>query len=170
MVNKDILAPEPILRNQIADYLNCTDDGETDDWQLMGIGFTSLNENPNAQEHQTTYISQTTSASAVNGYQTEFAYAYDMIKSEKAVMALYAVGRDHLTGKDAMFEYIRTELFKPVDGAENTFEARKFIVSALVAGTEGEGGNVITGSGTLKAVGDPVKGKFNTQTLTFTAD
>lgn len=169
MIKDGNLAPEPLLRNMIADYLNCTSDGESDDWQLMGTGFSSLNENPNAQEQQTTYINQKTSSTYVKGYQTEFSYNCDLIKSEKAVMALYAVGRDHLTGTGAMFEYVRVDLYDPVGSGGTSYKARKFIVSAVPSSTEGDGGNYITGSGTLKAVGDPVQGTFDTKALTFAA-
>lgn len=38
----------------------------------------------------------------------------DPIQSSEAVMALYEVGRNHLTGADAMFEYVRVDLFRPL--------------------------------------------------------
>ena len=75
------------------------------------------------------------------------------------------MGRNHLTGGEAEFEYIRVELWDTVEGEKNTFKARKFLVSANVDSISGE--NKIALSGNLNAVGDPVDGTFNTETLEF---
>ena len=52
-----------LLRNAIADYVLI--DGE---YELMGTGFTSLDESPNAQTDNETYINETTSSSDITGY------------------------------------------------------------------------------------------------------
>lgn len=159
-----INAPNPVMRNQVADYLMVGDS-----FELMGVGFETLDENPNAQSMQKTYVNQATATNIVKSYQTEFPFSADMISSEKAIRALYKVGRDHLTGTDAMFEYVRVDLFDPEDGQTNTFQARRFIVSAEVSGNTGNGGDPLALAGTLKAVGDPELGTFVTTTKKFTA-
>lgn len=68
-----------------------------------------------------------------------------------------------------MFEYVRVDLFDPEDGQTNTFQARRFIVSAEVSGNTGNGGDPLALAGTLKAVGDPELGTFVTTTKKFTA-
>lgn len=177
ITNNSVTVPNPVMRYNIADYLSMEDGG----FELMGLGFESLNESPNAQSSGKTYINQKSQASFVNSYQTEFPYTADMIKSEKALMALYEVARNHLTGAEAMFEYCRVDLFDPVttttgegENATTTtstevFKARKFIVSNEVSSVEGNGGEAIVLSGTLKAFGDPVEGTFNIKEKKFTA-
>lgn len=167
MISDATLAPEPILRNKKAQYLDCSETGTTEAYELMGVGFTQLDENPGAQEYSQTYINQVTSSSFIRSYQTEFPYNCDMIPSENAVMALYKVGRDHLTGAAAMFRMVDVDLYNPSETA-NEYPARRFIVSAVVSGSTGNGGEYIANSGTLKAVGDPVQGTFNTSTKAFT--
>lgn len=157
-----VKVPNPVMRNKVADYLKV---GET--FELMGVGFETLDENPNAQSMQKTYVNQATASSFITSYQTEFSYSADMIASEKAIMALYECGRDHLTGADAVFEYVRVDLFSPVDGSTNTFKARKFMVSNEVSGNTGNGGDPLTLAGTLKSVGDPVLGTFTTTSKQF---
>lgn len=160
-----VVVPSPIMRYEVADYLS-VDDG----YELMGLGFETVNESPNAQSSSKTYINQRSQSSFVKSYQREFSYSADMIKSEKALMALHDVNRQNMTGADAMFEYVRVDLYDPASGdTANTFKARKFIVSNEVSSIEGAGGENMTFSGTLKAFGDPVEGTFNTQTKTFTA-
>ena len=162
--NSSVNVPNPVMRNQVADYLMVDDK-----FELMGVGFETLDENPNAQSMQKNYVNQATATNVVKSYQTEFPFSADMINSEKAIMALQKVGRNHLTGAAAMFEYVRVDLFDPVDSQQNTFNARQFIVSAEISGNTGNGGDPLALAGTLKAVGDPVLGTFATTTKTFTA-
>lgn len=156
-----------LIRNMIADYLEV--DGK---WELCGIGFTKFDESPGAQSDSTTYINETTSSSDIIAYQTEFPYEVDAIPAQKALYALWKDGRDHHTGENAQHKYVRVELFNHIgtpteDAAE--FTARLFIVSNEVSDFTGSGGEKISVSGTLHAVGDPVQGKFDTATKTFTA-
>lgn len=163
IANGTVNVPNPVMRNKIADYLKV---GDT--FKLMGVGFETLDENPNAQSTQKIYVNQATATNFINSYQTEFPYSADMIASEDALMELYKCGRDHLTGTAAMFEYVRVDLFSPVENQTNVFKARKFIVSNEVSGNTGKGGDPMNLAGTLKSVGDPVLGTFNTTTSAFT--
>ena len=155
-----------VMRHMIADYLNV---GTPDkpEYALMGTGFTTLDESPGAQTESVKYVNEKSSSSSVTGYETSFPFEADHIQEEKAVDALYMVGRNHYTGSDAEFEYVRVELWEPVSGKKNEFAARKFTVSAEISEVSGD--TDIQVSGNLNAVGDPVDGTFNTETKTFTA-
>lgn len=155
-----------LIRNKIADFLKV---GEN--FELMGTGFKSVNESPSAQTDSTTYINETSSSTDIIGYETEFSYEADHIPSQAAITALWKDGRDHHTGGDAQHEYIRVDLYNPIgtpDATSAEYKARKFIVANEVSDYEGEGGEKVSVSGTLHAVGDPVQGKFDTVTKTFT--
>lgn len=155
-----------LLRNAIADYAKI---GGT--FELMGTGFTSLDESPNAQTDSETYINEVTSSADITGYETEFPYESRLIPSQKAIYALYKMGRDHATGDAAQLEYVRVDLFNPIGTPTDEiaeYKARKFTVANEVSDIEGEGGAKIQISGTLHAVGDPVQGKFDTVSKQFT--
>lgn len=151
-------APNPVMRNQVADYLRINGL-----YYLMGVGFTTLDENPNAQTKKTTYVNQRSATTYATSYQTEFPYNADMIQSSEAVMALYEVGRNHLTGADAMFEYVRVDLFRSLADQPNKFEARHFVVTNVVSSNPGDGGDPLTLTGTLHSVGDMTLGIFDTE-------
>ncbi len=156
-----------LIRNKIADYLKV---GET--FELMGTGFKSVDESPSAQTDSTTYINETGSSTDIVSYETEFSYEADHIPSQKAITALWKDGRDHHTGGDAQHEYIRVDLYNPIGTPGDTtaeYKARKFTVANEVSDYEGDGGEKVSVSGTLHAVGDPVQGKFDTVAKTFTA-
>lgn len=151
-------------RHEFADYLNIQD-ANNPSFVLMGGGFTTLNENPGAQTAKKKYINEKSTTSSVTGYETVFPFESDLIVQQEAILALYNVGRNHCTGSDAEFQYVRVELWDKVPGKENEFAARLFTVSAEISSISGE--DEIAVSGNLNAAGDPVDGTFNTATRTF---
>lgn len=153
-------------RHEFADYLNIQT-SETPSWFLMGTGFKTLDENPGAQTSKKKYVNEKSSSSSITSYETKFPFESDLIVQQEPVLALYKVGRDHLTGSDAEFEYVRVELWDKVENKENEFAARLFRVSAEISSISGE--DEIAVSGNLNAVGDPVDGTFNPTTKVFTA-
>ena len=155
-----------VQRHQIADYLNIGT-SESPNWVLMGVGFTSLNENFGAESESSKYVNEASESSSVTSYKSVFPFEAHLIKSQEAVNALYTVGRNHLVGAEAEFEYCRVELFDGKVSADSTYAARKFLVSAEVSSIEGEKKQSVKGN--LNAVGDPVNGYFNTKTPAFTA-
>ncbi len=152
-------------RHDFADYLNIQT-GESPNFVLMGTGFTTLDENPGAQTSKKKYVNEKASSSSITSYETVFPFTSDLIVQQEAVLALYKVGRNHCTGSDAEFQYVRVELWDKAENKENEFAARLFIVSAEISSISGE--DEIAVSGNLNAVGDPIDGTFNTTTKTFT--
>ena len=150
-------------RHDFADYLNIQT-GESPNFVLMGTGFTTLDENPGAQTSKKKYVNEKASSSSITSYETVFPFTSDLIVQQEAVLALYKVGRNHCTGSDAEFQYVRVELWDKAENKENEFAARLFIVSAEISSISGE--DEIAGN--LNAVGDPIDGTFNTTTKTFT--
>lgn len=156
-----------VQRYQIADYLNINQaDDEAENYVLMGTGFTTLDEEPGAQSESTKYINEKSASSDIVSYETKFPFEADQVEDQEAIEALYKVGRNHLTGSDAQFEYVRVELNRKAGTGSTSFEARKFLVSAEISSFEGE--NKMKMSGNLNAVGDPVLGTFDVSTKKFT--
>ena len=152
-------------RHEFADYLNIQDT-DNPSYVLMGTGFTTLDENPGAQTSKKKYVNEKASSSSITSYETTFPFESDLIIQQEAVLALYTVGRNHYTGSDAEFQYVRVELWDKVPDKENEFAARLFTVSAEITSISGE--DEIAVAGNLNAVGDPINGTFNTTTKTFT--
>lgn len=69
-------------------------------------------------------------------------------------------------------KYVRVELFNPIGETSESaaeYTARQFTVANEVSENSGAGGEKISVTGTLHAVGDPVLGKFDTVAKKFTA-
>lgn len=160
---------EKRMRYEIADYLNTAATGSTETYTLMGVGFNNIDESLNAQSDSKTYVNEKAASSTVTGYEPQFPFDSDLISDEAAVMYLYNVGRNQKVGADAQTNYVRVELFSPVTGKENTYKARKFVVSIEVTDCKGDGGQPLVVSGNLNQVGEFVDGTFDTTTKTFTA-
>lgn len=151
-----------IQRHEIADYLNVATTSEAK-WALMGYGFTTLDEEFGAESESAKYINEASESSSVVSYKSVFPFTTHLIPDEEAVNALYTVGRDHLTGEDAEFEYVRVELWNKKEA--DKYAARKFVVSAEVSSMSGEKKQEL--SGNLNAVGDPVDGTFDIKAKKF---
>jgi len=157
-----------VIRNFIADYLNVAKRGALKpDWALMGPGFTNLDENPNAQAETRAYISDRSTSSIIRGYEAQFPYSTDIMVDQRAVMAIYSVGRNQKQATGAEKDYVRTEVFLPT-GIEDVHPARMFRVAIEVSDTSGEGTQIVESSGNLNQVGNFIPGVFNITTLEFT--
>jgi len=155
-----------IYRRQIANYLDIGA-SETESFEVMGVGFESLDEEPGAKSESTCYIHESTSTSTITQYETKFPYSMEGVSDNEVVMSLYKTGRDHEVGADAERTMVVVDLYAAaVSGA---YPARKFTVSNEVSKFSGEGGGKLKVEGTLNAVGDPVEGTFNVETKKFTA-
>ena len=80
-----------LLRNTVADYINVAAAGETASYELMGTGFTAIDENPGAKSSKETYVNEVTSSSDITGYETAFDYTSRLIPSQAAILALFLV-------------------------------------------------------------------------------
>ena len=69
---------DAVKRYQAADYLNTAKSG-TESFALMGVGFNTLDESPNAQKDSKTYINQKAQTSTIKSYQPTFAFDSDLI-------------------------------------------------------------------------------------------
>ena len=154
-----------VTRNFIGDFLSPI--SETPAYSLMGKGFVSLNENPNAKIDKTPFINNTNSTGTITGYEPVFPFDVQMRTSETATMALVSVYRNRKIGEDAEFYLVRVDLFETP--ASSAYPARRFRVAAEISSVEGAGLEIVRIKGNLHQVDDAVEGTFNPTTKAFTA-
>ena len=142
-----------------ANYLKV---GET--FELLGTGFTELNESPSAQTTSKRYINQSSSTQSVTGYEWSSSFNADQIVSEKAIEHIRNIGEMQLTGVDCETEYIIVDLDKEAQTAG--FRARKIKVAIAVDSFDDNDGELGI-SGTFLGQSDPIEGTFDTSTKTF---
>lgn len=152
-------------RRKVADYLDVGTSGK-EDYQFMGLGFSELNESPSAQTAKKRYINDKSASTSITGYEPEFSYETDQIRSEKAIEYICEIGELQKIGDEAQTNYIKVDLDKP-GTAENTYRARKFRVAIAVADFDEKDGEM-SAKGKFLQIGDLEVGTFNTVTKEFT--
>ncbi|WLF70480.1 hypothetical protein Q6375_05690 [Clostridium septicum] len=142
-----------------ANYLKI---GET--FELLGAGFTELNESPSAQTTSKRYINQSSASQSVTGYEWSTSFNADQIASEKAIEHIRCIGEMQKTGADTETEYLIVDLDK-LDKTSG-FRARKFDVAISVDSFDDNDGELGI-SGSFLGISDPVEGTFDTAAKTF---
>lgn len=134
-------------------------------FELLGTGFTELNESPSAQTTSKRYINQSGSSQSVTGYEWNSSFNTDQINSEKAIDYIRDIGEMQKTGEETETEYIIVDLDKPAQTAG--YRARKFKIAIAVDSFDDNDGELGI-SGSFLGQSDPVEGTFDISAKTFT--
>lgn len=135
-------------------------------FELLGTGFTELNESPSAQTTSKRYINQSSASQSITGYEWASEFTADQINSEKAIEYIREIGEMQKTGPDTEADYLIVDLDKPA-ATEGSYRARKIKVAISVDSFEDNDGDLgVTGS--FLGISDPVEGTFDTTTKKFT--
>lgn len=143
-----------------ANYLEV---GET--FELLGTGFTELNESPSAQTTSKRYINQASSTQSITGYEWGTSFNTDQIVSDKAIEHIRNIGEMQKIGAETEAEYIIVDLDKP-GTLEGSYRARKIKVAIAVDSFDDNDGELGI-SGNFLGQSDPVEGTFTVATKTF---
>lgn len=135
-------------------------------FELLGVGFTELNESPSAQTTSKRYINQSSSTQSVIGYEWSTSFNADQISSEKAIEYIRNIGEMQLTGAETETEYIIVDLDKE-SSTPKGFRARKFTIAIAVDSFDDNAGELGM-SGSFLGNSDPIEGTFDTEAKTFT--
>ena len=137
--------------------------GET--FELLGTGFTELNESPSAQTASKRYINQSSSSQSITGYEWGTSFNADQIRSEKAIEHIRNIGEMQLTGADTETEYVIVDLDKEAQG--KGYRARKFNIAIAVDSFDDNDGELGI-SGSFLGQSAPIEGTFDITSKTFT--
>ena len=136
-----------------------------DTFELLGTGFTELNESPSAKTTSKRYINQSSSSQYVIGYEWNSGFNTDQINIEKVIEYIRDIGEMQKTGADAETEYLIVDLDKP-GAEEGSFRARKFKIAIAVDSFDDNDGELGI-SGSFLGQSDPIEGTFTVATKEF---
>lgn len=134
-------------------------------FELLGTGFSELNESPSAQTTSKRYINQSSSSQSITGYEWSTSFNTDQIVSDKAIEYIREIGEMQKTGADTETEYLIVDLDKPGTGVDS-FRSRQFKVAIAVDSFDDNDGELGI-SGSFLGQSDPVEGTFTLGTKTF---
>lgn len=152
-----------VLRCQYAAYMNCGT-GDTEDFNLIGEGFTSFPESKNPKEYTRKYIHEKTERSDVIGYAPSISYSCDVITGDPVIEKIIDITDNEKLGSDTHVDIVTVNLWE--SEGEGTYVAykRKY---AVVPDAKGDGVEAMIYTGTLKAVSEVVKGTFTLASKAF---
>ena len=133
-------------------------------FELLGTGFTELNESPSAQTTSKRYINQASASQSISGYEWTTSFNTDQIVSDKAIEHIRTIGEMQKIGADTETEYIIVDLDKPA--TEEGYRARKFKIAISVDSFDDNDGELGI-SGSFLGQSDPVEGTFTVESKTF---
>ena len=153
----------------VARYINTEPTTETPEWALLGSGAKTVGDTPAAQTKSRKYINDRSATKSVNSYDWSAPFELDQVAEQAAIDFIYNIGYKELTGSDAETQYLQVYLDKPIAESSGEYEARMRKVAIEVADNPEEDSEFgITGN--FLGIGDPVFGKFNVTTKTFTEE
>ena len=157
---------ELVLRYQFASYMN-TGTGTTEDYNLIGEGFTTFPESKNPQEYSRKYVSDKSERSDVIGYAPSISYSCDVITGNPVIEDIIEITDKELLGTDTHRDIVSVNLWEETETA-GTYKAYKRTY-AIIPDGKGDGTDAMIYTGTMKAVSDITEGTFVLSTKKFTA-
>ncbi len=133
----------------------------------LGGVITEMTESSNPIESEKHYIHQKSATTNVTGYNNEFPITMDMVQGDEVFDDFYQLWYTRATGTDLKRDHIIVNLWEPVEGQTNTYQARKINQTVEIEEANGDAGAQKQITGSLKG-GDFVYGTFNTSTKVFT--
>lgn len=160
-----------VMEYDEAHYFGVVDSSVTPATTTITLGgvITSLTESSNPTETTKQYIHEKSSRTNVTGFGNEFPITMDMVAGDEVFEDFYGIFYNRATGTDAKRDHYIVNLWQPVTGSENTYQARKINQTVEITEATGDPGTQKQITGSLKG-GDFVYGTFNTSTKTFTVN
>lgn len=158
-----------IMRYQFASYMGCLVEGTggatTEEYNLIGEGFTQLAESKNPQEYSRKYISDKTTRTDLTGFAPQYDYTMDYIDGDKVVAEIAKITDNEILGTAARRNIVSVNLWSDPTGAACEAKKRPY---AIIPNQKADGTDALVYTGSMKAAGDFIDGTFNISTGEFT--
>ncbi|KEI94431.1 hypothetical protein N496_20075 (plasmid) [Clostridium botulinum A2B3 87] len=136
-----------------------------DAFELLGTGFTELNESPSAQTTSKRYINQSSASQSITGYEWTTSFNADQIVSEEAIEYIRDIGEMQKLGEETETDYLIVDLDKKAQ--TSGYRARKIKVAVSIDSFDDNDGDLGI-SGSFLGISDPILGTFDPMTKKFT--
>ena len=161
------MAEKLVKRSQKVAFYGVPGDDATTYHRMTG--FTEFSKSANPKEYNRQYIDEEHERTDIVGYSPEYSYAFDLFTENAMHTDIVSITDNEATGTDAVREIIVVDLTK-TGKTEGSYEAVKREFS-VIPDSEGDSSDAYTYSGSLKVVGERVKGTATSadgwKTLTF---
>ena len=157
------------MREQLRHYIDVTMGSEAEQFELLGDGITSLNEEMNPEEETKHYIHMSKASNKVKAYQRTFQIDKEDCVDDEVQTWIDKLVDDLPTGASANTSFVRFRLKDAVADKAGTYNAIKVPCTVSVSSSGGDGGDYVHNVISVKQSGEDIKGTFDIKTKTFTA-
>lgn len=159
--NRDI-----VKRSAVHHYMNLGT-AETPKWSRLGKGWKKLSESPNAQTDSTLYICDDSATTDTTNYEPSYAFECDLMAADEAIKKVYDIAKGRKTYGDCIVQMVHVDAFEATDDNK---ECTAYLENLSVQVSSIDGEKKMVMSGNFNGQGDGIKGKYNLDNNTFTAD
>lgn len=156
------------MREQLRHYIDVTMGTENPEYELLGDGVSSLNEEMNPEEETKHYIHMAKASNNVKSYQRTFQVDKEDCIDDEVQKWIDGLVDTLPVGASARTSFVRLRLKDSVVGEAGTYNAIMVPCTVSVTSSGGDGGDYVHNVITVKQAGDDVKGTFNITTNKFT--
>lgn len=156
------------MREQLRHYIDVTMGTENPEYELLGDGVSSLNEEMNPEEETKHYIHMAKASNNVKSYQRTFQVDKEDCVDDEVQKWIDGLVDTLPVGASARTSFVRLRLKDSVAGETGTYNAIMVPCTVSVTSSGGDGGDYVHNVITVKQAGDDVKGTFNITTNKFT--
>ena len=162
--------PEMIKRSQMAEYINTTPKAQQPKWDRIGFGVEGKNTDYSPEFDERQFIDADAPDSSLKRYGHTSDFDIIAAKDSPVFEFLDTLRVTRATYGDAETQHVEVRLYEPIDGEESTFAATLTNISIAVNSIGDSAEDPLTLATTANGKGDPVQGKFNYTSKTFTPD
>lgn len=153
-------------RYELLSYMN-TGTKEKPVWSLIGEGFSDLTENLNPKTKDSHYIHQKSGSSSVVSYAPTFDFTAELDKDDPVAVFIAQVGRERKVGADCETEIVNCYTWMEGKTAGSCVAYKQKVAIKVDNSGSGAGGEAMSLTGSLMYKGDPIKGEFMQESLSF---
>lgn len=158
------------MREDLRHYVDVAMNDKNPQFELLGDGIESLEENMNPEEESKHYINMKNASNSIKSYQRTFDVDKEDCIEDEVQSWIDTLVDDLPKGDKAHTSFVRFRLKDAVTGKEGVYRAIRVPCTVSVNSSGGNGGDYVHNSISVKQQGDDIRGTFDVKTKTFTED
>lgn len=158
------------MRDDLRHYVDVAMSNDNPQFELLGDGIQSLEENMNPEEESKHYIHMRNASNSIKSYQRTFDVDKEDCIDDEVQNWIDTLVDELPKGAEAHTSFVRFRLKDAVKDSEGVYRAIRVPCTVSVNSSGGDGGDYVHNSISIKQRSDDIKGTFNIKTNTFTAD
>lgn len=158
------------MREDLRHYIDVSMNSEKPQFELLGDGIESLQEEMNPEEETKHYIHMSKASNSVKSYQRTFDVDKEDCAEDEVQSWIDGLVDELPRGVSARTSFVRFRLKDAVTDSPGVYRAIRVPCTVSVSSSGGDGGDYVHNAISVKQQEEDIKGTFSVTTKTFTPD